>query len=141
MSPIVAACPGLAMQGACVCSAVQVDRGGPVARAGSKGTVQTIRDLWELLVGYARQETVDPLKSLGRSLGWGVLGSVLVSLSVVFGGLAVLRLLQAETDVFDGNLSWLPYLVVAVLMLAVTALAVMAISRAAQRRRPHEERL
>jgi flagellar biosynthesis protein FliQ len=111
-----------------------------VARAGSKGTVQTIRDLWQMLVAYARQETVDPLKSLGRSLGWGVLGAVLVSLSVLFAGLAVLRLLQDETTVFDGNLSWLPYVVVAVFMLAVTAVAVMTISRAAQRRRPPEER-
>jgi flagellar biosynthesis protein FliQ len=111
-----------------------------VAKAGSKGTVQTIRDLWALLVAYARQETVDPLKSLGRSLGWGLLGSVLLAMAALFASLSVLRLLQDETDVFNANLSWLPYLVVAVLMLAVTAVAVMTISRASQRRRSNEER-
>lgn len=108
--------------------------GGPVARAGTKATTDTLRELWALLRSYAKQETVDPLKSLGRSLGWGLLGAVLVSASVMFAGLSVLRVLQSETAVFDDRLSWLPYLIVAVLMVAVIGLSLFGISRSAQRR-------
>lgn len=109
-----------------------------VARTGTQGTIDTLRELWRLLVAYARQETVDPLRSLGRSLGWGLVGAVLVCSSVIFGGLAVLRLLQSETTVFDANLSWLPYLLTALLMVLVAGLALWGISRAAERglRRP-----
>lgn len=110
------------------------EHGGPVARAGTKATSVTVRELWSLLKTYARQETVDPLKSLGRSLGWGLLGAVLVSASVMFLGLSVLRVLQSETAVFNDRLSWLPYLIVAVLMVAVIGLALFGISRSAQRR-------
>lgn len=105
-----------------------------MARAGTKATSVTVRELWSLLKTYARQETVDPLKSLGRSLGWGLLGAVLVSASVMFLGLSVLRVLQSETAVFNDRLSWLPYLIVAVLMVAVIGLALFGISRSAQRR-------
>lgn len=114
--------------------------GGPVARVGTKATTDTVRELWSLLKSYARQETVDPLKSLGRSLGWGLLGAVLVSASVMFLGLAVLRVLQSETAVFADRLSWLPYLIVSVLMVAVIGLALFGISRSAQRRTSGESR-
>jgi hypothetical protein len=111
-----------------------------VARVGTKATTDTVRELWSLLKSYARQETVDPLKSLGRSLGWGLLGAILVSASVMFLGLSVLRVLQSETTVFADRLSWLPYLIVAVLMLAVIGLALFGISRSAQRRTSGESR-
>lgn len=111
-----------------------------MARAGTKATTDTLRELWSLLTSYARQETVDPLKSLGRSLGWGLLGAVLVSASVMFAGLTVLRVLQSETTVFGDRLSWLPYLIVAVLMVGVIGLALFGISRSAQRRNTGEHR-
>lgn len=104
-----------------------------MARTGTQGTIDTLRELWRLLVAYARQETVDPLRSLGRSLVWGLLGAVLMGTATVFGAMAVLRLLQSETSVFDGNLSWLPYLLVALLMLLVGGVALWGISRAADR--------
>ena len=104
-----------------------------MARTGTQGTIDTIRELWRLLVAYARQETVDPLRSLGRSLGWGLLGAVLMGAATVFGALAVLRLLQSETSVFDDTLSWLPYLLVGLLMVLVAGLALWGISRAADR--------
>ena len=105
-----------------------------MARAGTKGTIDTLRELRDLLVSYARQETVDPLRSLGRSLGWGLAGAILVAASVVFAALAILRVLQSETSVFNENLSWFPYLVVALFMVVVTGLSLFAISRSAQRR-------
>lgn len=104
-----------------------------MARTGTQGTIDTLRELWRLLVAYARQETVEPLRSLGRSLGWGLAGAVLMAAATIFGALALLRLLQSETTVFDDTLSWLPYLLVALLMVLVAGLALWGISRAADR--------
>jgi len=100
-----------------------------VSAARSKGTVDTLRELWDLLRSYAIQETFAPLRSLGRSLGWGLFGAVFVGLSVVLAGLGLLRLLQSETGVFDDRLSWLPYLIVMVVMAVVIGGAVAGIAR------------
>lgn len=76
-------------------------------------TMGTLQELWELLVAYARQETIGPLKQIGRYVGYGVGGAVLVGIGVVFLALAALRALQTETgSTFTGNLSWIPYLIV-----------------------------
>lgn len=89
------------------------------------------QEMQQLLVSYAKQETVEPLKQLGRYLGLGIAGSLLMFLGVFFGGLATLRLMQS-IEVFSGS-SWastLPYLVsVAVLLLAIV-LIYMSLSRA-----------
>jgi hypothetical protein len=91
----------------------------------------TVGELKELLVAYARQETVDPIKSLGRYLVWGLIGSVFVGLSVIFLSLGLLRLLQTETgSAFDGNWSWVPYVLTFVAVLVVLAIVGLAIKRA-----------
>lgn len=104
-----------------------------MSTAGSKGTVDTLRELWELLRSYALQETVTPFKSLGRSLGWGLGGAVLISGSVLFFALGVLRLLQTETTVFDDKLSWLAYLIVVVVLAGIVGLAAFGINRSRRR--------
>ena len=120
-----------------LCSRGVVGRfGRDVARAGTKGTADTLRDLKALLVAYARQETLDPLRSLGRSLGWGLRGALLIGSSVLFGALAILRLLQSETDAFDSTWSWVPYLIVALLMAAVVGAALYGIGRTTRRPDP-----
>ena len=89
------------------------------------------QEMQQLLVSYAKQETLEPLKQLGRYLGLGIAGSLLMFLGVFFGGLATLRLLQS-LDVFGGSawMSTLPYLAsVAVLGLAIV-LIYMSLSRA-----------
>lgn len=68
------------------------------------------QDVWELLVAYAKQETVEPLRGLGRWIGFGAGGSVLIATGISLLLLSVLRALQTETGTtFTGNLSWLPY--------------------------------
>jgi hypothetical protein len=52
-----------------------------------------------------------------------VVGSVAIAVGTVMLLIATLRVLQTETGAFDGNLSWLPYLIVAVVALAVIAAA------------------
>jgi hypothetical protein len=94
-----------------------------------KSTTETLSDLKDLLVDYAKQETITPLKGLGRYLGLGIPGAVLVSLGLVFLALSGLRAMQTETTVFDGRWSWAPYLIVLVGLAVAIALAVAAIKR------------
>jgi hypothetical protein len=71
-----------------------------------------VTDLRDLVVAYVKQETVAPLKSLGRWIGFGIGGSLLMGFGVVFLAMAGLRALQTETgETFTGNWSWVPYLI------------------------------
>jgi hypothetical protein len=72
-----------------------------------------VMELKDLVIAYFRQETLDPITSLGRFILWGLLGAVMIGIGVVFLALAALRALETETDGhLDGNWSWVPYLVV-----------------------------
>jgi len=78
---------------------------------GSKSMSAQVGEVWELIVAYAKQETVEPIKGLGRFIGWGVLGAVALAIGIVLLLLAVLRVLQTETgSALQGHLSWIPYL-------------------------------
>ncbi|NNN13223.1 MAG: hypothetical protein HKL81_05700 [Acidimicrobiaceae bacterium] len=84
----------------------------------------------DLVVAYLKQETLGPLKGLGRYLGFGIAGSVLVAVGLLMLMLGILRLLQSETgSTFTGNLSWLPYLITAVVATALLAVTALAIKR------------
>jgi hypothetical protein len=91
---------------------------------------QVVSELKDLATAYAKQETIDPLRGLGRFLGWGVGGSVMLGIGVVLMILAGLRALQTQTDAtFTGSLTWLPYLITVVVGLLLMALAVWRVSR------------
>ena len=75
-----------------------------------KSIPQVATELWELTVAYAKQETVDPIKGLGRYVGFGAAGSLCLSIGVILLAIGLLRVLQTQTgSAFTGNLSWLPY--------------------------------
>lgn len=96
----------------------------------SKSTPEVLQELWQLLKGYARQETVDPLRNLGRYLGYGLGGMALLTLGVFLLALSGLRALQTQTgDVFAGWRSAFPYLIVLVVLMGVAALAARRIGR------------
>ena len=89
-----------------------------------------MQELRDLVVAYFKQETVAPLKELGRFVGYGVGGSLVVGLGVSLLLLGGLRLLQTETgDAFAGNWSWVPYLSVLAAAGVVIALALAARAR------------
>ena len=95
-----------------------------------KSMPEIATELWALTKDYARQETVDPIKGVGRYLGYGAAGALLGGVGVILLMLAGLRALQTETgDALDGNLSWLPYLIVLVVAAALVAWAVTRISK------------
>lgn len=92
------------------------------------------QELFQLVVGYAKQETLDPVKNLGRFIGYGMAGALLGSLGAVLLLLGALRLLQTETgDTFDGNWTFVPYVVVLVVSGAIAAGAMKARSRGQRR--------
>ena len=89
------------------------------------------QEIQQLLIAYAKQETIDPLKSLGRYLGLGLAGAVLVFLGTFFLGLGMLRLLQS-IEFFEGG-SWassLPYVCSIALLGLFIGLIYAAMSRA-----------
>jgi hypothetical protein len=96
-------------------------RGKTEAPAKSEGDAR--RDAVSLLIAYVKQETLDPLKGLGRFVLFGVAGSTAVAVGSVLLLVAALRVLQTETGAFHGNLSWLPYVIVIALGVAVIGLA------------------
>lgn len=95
----------------------------------SKSIPEVSNELWALTKTYAKQETVDPLKGVGRYLAFGAIGAVLIGMGVVLLMLAGLRALQTETGTaLTGNWSWLPYVIVLVVAAALVLLAVSRIT-------------
>lgn len=90
-----------------------------------KSIPQVATELWELTVAYAKQETVDPLRGLGRYAGYGVGGYVVLGFGALLLLLSLLRALQTETGTtFTGNLSWIPYLIVVVVAALLVAIVI-----------------
>jgi cytochrome b subunit of formate dehydrogenase len=83
---------------------------------------ETIRELREMIVAYAKQETVEPIQGLGRYTAWGLLGAFLMGMGVLFAEVGFLRALQYFTyPHWTGNWSWLPYFVVVIVSVLVAA--------------------
>lgn len=101
----------------------------PVFAAKPKPIQETLRELWELLKAYARQETVGPLKDLGRYVAYGLGGMALSGAGLVFLGLAGLRAMQSQTDLFEGAWSWVPYVIVVLAQGVVVGIALSRISK------------
>jgi hypothetical protein len=88
-------------------------------------------ELWDLVRAYAKQETVEPMKGLGRYVVWGLAGSVILSIGLVLLLLGGLRALQTETGTtFTGNWSWAPYL----LTLVGTGVVLALVARGMRKR-------
>jgi len=95
-------------------------------------------ELWAMVLAYVKQETVIPIRGLGRFIALGVAGSFALSVGLLLLSLALLRGLQTETGTFSGNWSWAPYCIT----LVVSALVAVAAARAitSQKRRAARKR-
>ncbi len=100
------------------------------ASTGTEGAGEHLSELVNLVVAYAKQETITPLRSLTRFVAWGVAGALLLAVGGVLAALTVVRLLQGELGShLGGNLSWVPYGVALVLAAGGAAFAATRISK------------
>jgi hypothetical protein len=85
-------------------------------------TIQMVKD-------YARQETIDPLRTAGRWIAFGLIGALCIG--TAFLALGLLRLVQTEwPGTFHGRwMHLLPYLFGLVLSLTVVGLAAARINK------------
>lgn len=75
-----------------------------------KGLGAHLNELLGLVVAYAKQETLVPIKSLGRFVAWGVAGAVILATGGALLTLTAVRVLQTETGShLRGDLTWVPY--------------------------------
>jgi hypothetical protein len=89
------------------------------------GPAEQAYELKDLVVDYAKQETVQPLRNLGRYFGYGLAGAFALGTGVIFLLLALLRGLQRLQFLNDvrrpeaTSFTWAPYLIVMVVGIAV----------------------
>lgn len=108
-------------------------KGGGVRRSGG--------DALQLVIDYVKQETLQPLKGLGRFLLFGIAGSIFLCGGLVLLLIALLRGLQGTTGTtFAGNWSWAPYLIVAFGALLFMGLAAWRIAKGPAARRTVEQK-
>jgi hypothetical protein len=104
------------------------------AQTAAKSIPEVAKELWELGTTYAKQETIDPLRGLGRFLAFGMAGSVLLGIGVILLMVSGLRALQTQTgETFTGNLSWAPY---GIVLAGGVVLAALALTRITRRKGP-----
>jgi hypothetical protein len=108
----------------------------PRSDNGSHGLRHAGDDAFQLTVDYLKQETIEPLRGLGRFLYMGIAGSFFLAGGILLILIGVLRLLQTETGTaLTGDWSWVPYAVVIVLGLMVIGVAVWRITAGPGRER------
>ena len=102
----------------------------PGSKADNAKDQGEIGEVIDLVKTYVRQETIGPLKGLGRKVGVGLAGALLIGLGLFFLALGLLRLVQDKIPrLATGSLSWLSYLVVVVFCAIVTVFALSRIKK------------
>jgi hypothetical protein len=96
----------------------------------AKGAGSGAGDVVQLVLDYAKQETLGPLKGLARFVAFGAAGAVGLSAGAMLLLLGLLRGLQTETgSTFRGDWSWAPYLLTGVVATVVLVLSVLRIKK------------
>ena len=95
---------------------------------------ETVRELKDLVIAYAKQEATDPLKGLGRYVGYGLAGALLLGTGFSFLAIGLLRALEGNRGwLFHGNWSWVPYAIDVVGLVVIAALVWLSRSRRAKK--------
>ncbi len=96
----------------------------------SKSDSADVGEAISLVKTYVRQQTLGPLRGIGRKVGIGVAGALLLGLGLFFLALGLLRLIQTRIPrLAEGALSLVSYAIVAVFCLVVTGVAAWRISK------------
>jgi uncharacterized membrane protein YidH (DUF202 family) len=104
---------------------------GSTGPTSSTSTSASIAETVQMVKDYARQETLDPLKTAGRWVGLGLAGALLIGVATGFLALGVIRMMQTEwPGTFGGRWTHLlPYLAGVTLCVLVVGLAVRRINK------------
>ena len=87
-------------------------------------------ELFDLVVAYARQETVEPLRGAGRWVAVGLVSMALMSVGMVLFALGLLRAVQdIGGTTFDGTWSFVPYVFGVVFTSVIVVVAISQIKR------------
>ena len=78
---------------------------------------------------YVKQETLDPLRGVGRWLAWGIVGAVALLFGAVTGLIGLLRLLQAEVFYQSNGFTWAPYMIIVGVAVVMVWLSLTRIAR------------
>jgi hypothetical protein len=98
------------------------------SRADARGV--SIGELIELVKTYAEQETLGPIRGAWRWLALGCAATGMFGLGLTVLMLGLLRLIQTEwEDVTTGSMSWLPYLIVFVVLVGIILITVSRINK------------
>lgn len=105
------------------------------AKGSDHGFPDQLGELKDLVIDYAKQETLVPAKGLARYVAFGMAGSLALAIGLGLVFLAGLRALQTETGrTFAARNSWIPYLICLAGVLLVAGLSGVAIVRGKGRR-------
>lgn len=96
---------------------------------GNRADQGDVAQIIDMVKAYAKQETIDPLRNVGRYVGFGLAGGFMIALGFIMLLIGLLRALQTETDVFDDSWSFVPYVIVVVVGGAVAAFFASRISK------------
>lgn len=98
--------------------------------ASARRDAASLGEVIETVKGYARSETIGPLKGAGRWIGMGAAGAVCLGIGLSLILLGLLRLLQTESFGFtDDHNTWVNYFVVMVVCGILIALTVWRINK------------
>ena len=90
-------------------------------KAKARNPTGDAKELVDLVIAYAKQETIEPLKGLGKKAALGLGGALLLGLGGVFASIGALRAMQTETDWFEEhNLTYLPYICTVIFLLLLS---------------------
>lgn len=93
------------------------------AKAKARNPTGDAKELVDLVIAYAKQETLDPLKGLGKNALKGIGGALLLGIGGIFCSIGALRAMQSETDWFEEhNATYIPYGVTIVLLIVLAVI-------------------
>lgn len=101
------------------------------ARSRRPAPGEQLSEAVQMVKDYARQETIDPLRTAGRWIGLGLAGAILIGAATFFLALGLLRLVQTEwPGTFHGRwMSLLPYAFALLLCIVIAVLALLRINK------------
>ncbi|MGO9559821.1 MAG: hypothetical protein ACLPQS_03380 [Acidimicrobiales bacterium] len=109
----------------------------PDAKQKATDTRTEATELVGMIKTYAIQETLGPLKQIGRTLAFGSAAAVLFGIAAVLSLVGLLRALQTETgSVFAGEWTWVPYVLTLIAAIAFLGAAAALVLRSPRSEKP-----